>query len=111
MSFNILSRVAERVYWLGRYLERADATARLITVHANLLMDLPMRLPLGWGRVVAIYRKFKLNERMFKFAHVLKPNSYSMTNSTSMYLLKTIADNDRQGQAAHRRCSQITYSS
>ena len=54
MALNILSRVAERVYWLGRYLERADATARLITVHANLLMDLPVRLPLGWNRVVAI---------------------------------------------------------
>lgn len=65
MSFNILSRVAERVYWLGRYLERADATARLITVHANLLMDLPMRLPLGWGRVVAITGSRALFESLY----------------------------------------------
>ena len=51
---NVLSRVAERMYWLGRYLERADATGRLIEVNANLLMDLPVRLPLGWRALVNI---------------------------------------------------------
>ena len=51
---NVLSRVAERMYWLGRYLERADATGRLIEVNANLLMDLPARLPLGWQPLIDI---------------------------------------------------------
>ena len=37
----MLSRVAERVYWLARYLERVENTARLINVHTGLLMDLP----------------------------------------------------------------------
>ena len=50
----VLSRVAERVYWLGRYLERTDATARLIEVNANLIMDLPARLPLGWRPLIEI---------------------------------------------------------
>ena len=50
----VLSRVAERTYWLGRYLERGDATGRLVTVNANLLMDLPVRLPLGWHPLIAI---------------------------------------------------------
>ena len=54
MDSNVLSRVAERVYWLGRYVERADATARLIAVNGNLLMDLPARLPLGWWPLVNI---------------------------------------------------------
>ena len=51
---NVLSRVAERMYWLGRYLERADSTGRLIEVNANLLMDLPIRLPLGWQALIRI---------------------------------------------------------
>ena len=42
-----LSSTATRSYWLGRYLERAESTARLISVQANLLMDLPKRLPLS----------------------------------------------------------------
>ena len=51
---NMLARAAERMYWLGRYLERADATGRLVAVNANLLMDLPVRLPLGWRPLIDI---------------------------------------------------------
>ena len=50
----VLSRVAERVYWLGRYLERTDATSRLIEVNTNLIMDLPARLPFGWRPLIDI---------------------------------------------------------
>ena len=48
MKLQTLSRVAERIYWMGRYVERAESTARLISVHADLLMDLPVRRPLDW---------------------------------------------------------------
>ena len=48
MKLQTLSRVAERIYWMGRYIERAESTARLIAVHADLLMDLPVRRPLDW---------------------------------------------------------------
>ncbi|MCB1644433.1 MAG: alpha-E domain-containing protein [Pseudomonadales bacterium] len=37
----MLSRVAERMYWFGRYIERAENTARLIRVNTSLVMDLP----------------------------------------------------------------------
>ena len=37
----MLSRVAERVYWLGRFMERAENTARLILVRHNAVLDLP----------------------------------------------------------------------
>ena len=61
----VLSRVAERAYWLGRYLERADATARLITVNGNLLMDLPARLPLGWQPLIDITGAGELFEELY----------------------------------------------
>src|SRR5579863_8218128 len=35
----MLSRVAESLYWLSRYLERAEHTARLIDVHLNSMLD------------------------------------------------------------------------
>ncbi|MBX2886537.1 MAG: alpha-E domain-containing protein [Granulosicoccus sp.] len=35
----MLSRVAENVYWLSRYLERIENTARMINVHGRSLMD------------------------------------------------------------------------
>lgn len=35
----MLSRVADSVYWMSRYLERAEHTARLIDVNLNLTLD------------------------------------------------------------------------
>lgn len=35
----MLSRVADCLYWLSRYLERAEHTARLIDVNLNLMLD------------------------------------------------------------------------
>jgi len=49
-----LSSTAQRAYWLGRYLERAESTARLVNVNSNLLIDLPKRLPLGWSHLIVI---------------------------------------------------------
>jgi uncharacterized alpha-E superfamily protein len=37
----LLSRVAEAVYWMGRYIERAENVARFIGVNQNLMLDLP----------------------------------------------------------------------
>lgn len=48
MKHHTLSRTAGRLYWLGRYLERAESTARMINSHTNLIIDLPARLPHGW---------------------------------------------------------------
>jgi uncharacterized alpha-E superfamily protein len=37
----MLSRLAESLYWIGRYVERAEDTARLLDVHLTLLLDDP----------------------------------------------------------------------
>lgn len=41
----MLSRTAQSLYWMARYIERADATARLIEMGARMTM-----LPGSWGR-------------------------------------------------------------
>tara|TARA_R110000868_G_scaffold41978_1_gene142482 strand:+ start:3472 stop:4392 length:921 start_codon:yes stop_codon:yes gene_type:complete len=50
----MLSRVASNLYWLARYLERAENTARLINVNSHLLLDLPSKVKLGWEPIVDI---------------------------------------------------------
>ncbi len=50
----MLSRVAERMYWAGRYLERAENTARLVNTYASLLLDLPEEAGVGWPSLVQI---------------------------------------------------------
>jgi len=50
----MLSRAAERIYWTGRYLERAENTARIVQQYSQLLLDLPEEVGLGWGELVRI---------------------------------------------------------
>ncbi|MCS7026218.1 MAG: alpha-E domain-containing protein [Bryobacteraceae bacterium] len=47
----MLSRVADSLYWMSRYLERAEHTARLITVNLDLTLDLShASVDQGWAR-------------------------------------------------------------
>ena len=50
----MLSRLAENIYWAGRYLERAEDTARLVRVHTELFLDLPRSVSMGWTPLLAV---------------------------------------------------------
>jgi uncharacterized alpha-E superfamily protein len=57
----MLSRVADNLYWMARYLERTENLARLVDVSASLMLDLPQRLSPGWQPLI----KITGNEAMF----------------------------------------------
>ena len=50
----LLSRVAERLYWAARYLERAEGTARIVREHSNVIVDLPLSVTPAWGHLLGI---------------------------------------------------------
>lgn len=50
----MLSRVAETIYWIGRFQERAENIARLIKVNTNLTLDLPKGVMPDWEPLVSI---------------------------------------------------------
>ena len=50
----MLSKVAERIYWAARYLERVESTARLLSIYDKLLFDLPRQVNLGWYNLIVI---------------------------------------------------------
>lgn len=50
----MLSRVGETLYWMSRYIERAENVARLINVNNMLMMDLPKGVSAGWEPLVDI---------------------------------------------------------
>ncbi len=68
----MLSRVADNLYWMSRYLERAEHTARLVDVHLNLALESNQQEPgARW-------------ERLIRALHVppvedLKMDEYNMT--------------------------------
>lgn len=49
----MLSRVAENLYWMARYMERAENTARLINAITLMMLDMP-RARLGWDTLIKI---------------------------------------------------------
>ncbi len=69
----MLSRVANNIFWLARYIERAENTARLIHVNTHLLLDLPRRVRLGWEPIIRITG----DEAAF-FAHFHEPDERSV---------------------------------
>ncbi len=54
----MLSRVADLTYWMARYLERAENTARIVDVNAQLVIDLQSRQaaddPRSWEPLVYV---------------------------------------------------------
>ena len=88
----MLSRVAERMYWYGRYCERIENTARLLNVYSNLLMDLPGGVKHIWqdlikitGGTEAFHEKFKhpTERNVVKYLLTDKKNPNSLVCSVS----------------------------
>ena len=50
----LLSRVADRIYWAARYIERSEDTARLVRAHGELMADLPAHVTTQWEPLVTV---------------------------------------------------------
>jgi len=83
----VLSRVAERVYWMSRYLERVESAARLVNVYGELLLDLPDDARLDWSVALQIlgmeeaYRNDAGTEEELSFLLLSPDNIASVLNS------------------------------
>jgi len=99
----MLSRVAENLYWLGRYVERAENTGRIVNVNANLLLDLPKGIAPGWKPLIEItggadlYRKFyddfeERNVVRFLVGDAQNPDSIISSLSEARENARTIRD-------------------
>src|SRR4051812_35573804 len=51
---DMISRVAEHCFWMGRYLERAENTARVLDVNHTLLLDFEVPLEQQWKPLLII---------------------------------------------------------
>ncbi|MBK5102711.1 MAG: alpha-E domain-containing protein [Burkholderiales bacterium] len=56
----MLSRVANSIYWMSRYLERAENVARFIDVNLNLILDMPKDFGEQWAPLVNITGDYEL---------------------------------------------------
>ena len=71
----MLSRVADSLYWMSRYLERAEHTTRLLDVNLNLMLDeSPSSADRRWQRVLQALgtpKEVEWRGDPFQLAHTL----------------------------------------
>jgi len=95
----MLSRVAERIYWTARYLQRAESMARLVNVYTNLLMDLPSDIDISWYNLITLNSaeseygaRYKIRDER----NVVKFNIADDSNANSMAeCIKCVRENLR----------------
>src|ERR1700737_3961617 len=82
----MISRVAEHCYWMSRYLERAENTARVLDVNQSLLLDFDVPLEQQWRPLLIIsgihdYAPEMEAEGVQRFMTWEPTNPCSITNS------------------------------
>jgi uncharacterized alpha-E superfamily protein len=95
----MLSRAAERIYWVGRYLERAENNARIVQQYSQLLLDLPSEVGVGWHELVEIFgvdRAFDASDQERAILEFLLSDADS--SSSLLYCIKMARDNIRNSR-------------
>src|SRR4051812_44974485 len=82
----MISRVAEHCFWLARYLERAENTARVLEVNHTLLLDFHVPVEQQWRPVLIIsgiddYRRPPTTENVLGFMTWDRDNPFSIVSS------------------------------
>jgi uncharacterized alpha-E superfamily protein len=88
----MLSRVANSIYWMNRYMERAENYARFMSVNFNLALDLPPNVAQQWEPLLIatadnylFYKYFEepSRENVIEFLTFDKRNPNSIVSSLS----------------------------
>ena len=61
----MLSRAADAVYWMSRYVERAENIARFIHVNAHSNLDLSLHMSEQWAPLVKVTGDYSLFEKLY----------------------------------------------
>jgi len=95
----MLSRVANSIYWLCRYIERAENVARFIDVNLNLLLDTTDEYAQQWDPLVITTGDHKLFLKLYHTTtkeNVIKFLTYDENNPNSILsTLKIARENAR----------------
>ena len=94
----MLSRVADSLYWMSRYLERAEHTARLIDVNLNLALELsPQAASSHWRRVLTALRAPGADDTQLRPFNVTQYLAFDTSNSDSLVTcIRSARENARQ---------------
>jgi uncharacterized alpha-E superfamily protein len=95
----MLSRVADSLYWMSRYIERAESVARFIAVNLNLSLDLHGEAHQQWQPLITTSGDNATFQRRYNVAskrNVLEFLTFDRENPNSIYsCLRAARENAR----------------
>lgn len=95
----LLSRVADSVYWLARYIERAENVSRCLSVNSHLQLDLPLEPAQQWQPLVDTSgdsTQFAAHYGAATQSNVIQFLTYDADNPSSVYsCLRAARENAR----------------
>ncbi|SFI47830.1 MULTISPECIES: alpha-E domain-containing protein [Microbacterium] len=98
----MLSRIAESLFWIGRYIERADGTARILDVHLQLLLEDPwIDEDTACRSLMGVMGSFPSDDELARVTRgdVLKRLAVDRTNPSSIaYALQSARENARRAR-------------
>jgi uncharacterized alpha-E superfamily protein len=100
----MLSRIADSLFWLNRYIERSDVLLRLVYVHYILSLDKSENGNTNWRPALELSTGFSsdgIREIENDTAEVLKRILIDETNTNSIKLLVTRARENARGAQDH----------
>ena len=112
----LLSRVADSVYWMARYIERAENVARFIGVNLHLQLDLPLAPAHQWQPLIDTAgdtETFKerygeaSEENVIRFLAFDDENPNSIFSCRSMRSNSTPTSSSLSGSILGANCSAI----
>src|ERR1700716_3274956 len=87
----MLSRVADSLYWMSRYLERAEHTARLVDVELQLWLDQSPEAGAGRGRFLLEALQTRVQSGPIDPTKLVDTLVFSRKNSSSIVSCIAIA--------------------
>jgi uncharacterized alpha-E superfamily protein len=100
----MLSRIADSLYWLNRYMERSDGILRVISIHYSLSLDKDVNRNTTWKPVLELFTSMK-EEKIKDLENepelVLKKILIDADNNNSLKVLVNKARENARGVQDH----------
>ena len=100
----MLSRIADSLFWINRYMERTDGILRLVSIHYSLSLDKDVSRNLTWKPVLEMFTGMKeeeIEQIDDQPGLVLKKILIDTTNSNSLKVLVNKARENARGVQDH----------
>lgn len=102
----MLARSVDNIFWLGRYLERLDDTARLVNATSHLLIDSHKDTEFGWPVLLEV---MGLNSKQVLTDYGLDAKNRGQLAQVEQAVMTHLISNAQSPISLRNACSQLKY--